>query len=1464
MHVFLSYNNRDRRVAERICEALKHARPDLDIYFAPERNRIGAYWMDLLGQELAQADAVVLLLGDKVGDWQEIEYYDALKRNRKAGRPLIAPIALAERLPGLPFLDHFHRLIFERHTFEELIDQLLSAMGGTGIPAGAEEEPLWRQVNPYAGLPAMRTEDSAFFVGREDLTGSIIEALRQRPDRIHTLIGSSGVGKSSLAFAGVLAALRSRIWPGDVDRDWPTDIESSPGWLPVVVTPGVKPTKELARSIVKTWLESPSEIEREASAWAKLFRDGSELTELARAAREEIARRTGADPPARALLYVDQGEELYTRADPADAAVFSRLLAGAIDHPDVMMMASLRADYYGQWQADEPFFRHGERIDVPPLTKEQIERVVREPADRLGVRFENPDIVGVIAEATWKEPGGLPMLSYLMQDAWEEMRRNDASEGVLHFPFRVVDVSRPLVDRAERFIELHPDDTDTLRRLLTLRLAHVPREGQPVRRRAQRSDCTEAEWALVDELAGGDWRLLTTSDADEEPIAEVAHEALLRHWPRLSQWLDAEREFLIWKGQLETARLAWEDADENQKDQALLMGLALTTAREWRASRGSELSEANRDFIDRSIDQADRASMRRARQRKWIRWSAAAAIVLLVAFSAAAAWQAVVAEQQRDQAEAASAEAERQAAVAQQQRDQAEAALFQAQVEQARSRAILAEMLLKDGNVGEAIDVAMRAMPQSNPGGWPDVADIMEVPRVLAAALMERRETMVLRGHDEPVVIADFSPDGTRVLTASWDNTAILWDAESGEEIAVLEGHEQRISSAGFSPDGDRIITAGADGTVRVWDGNGESLSDPLVIPPDNGFMAYDPEGTSVATAARDGSVRLWDMATGDEQEPLAGHDSTVTFATFSPDGSMIVTTSKDATARIWDAETAEEIAVLDGRSGSLTGAAFSPDGTRILTISSDDTARLWNLGDETLVAILSGHEDEIVNAIFSPSGNFIATLSSDDTARLWDAASGDARPVLRGHTDTVANAAFSEDETRLITTSWDETARIWNTITGVELAVLSGHDDNVADAAFSSDGHLVVTAGFDNTARVWDAGDGAELTVFRNLIDLATAVSLSPNGDRIITATRDHVALISDVENGDLITDLNGHDAVLTTALFSPDGTMVATASQDDTARIWDAETGDPIVTLETPDDDITSAAFSPDGTRLVTTSLDGIARLWDIAAGTETAALEGHEEVVTSAVFSPDGRQIATISRDDTARIWNGESGSEIAVLEGHDQNPTSITFSPDGSQVLTTSQDRTARLWETQTGTELRSFEGHEGTITTAAFSPDGSRIVTASSDETGRIWDVATGRELRTLSGHDRSVHAVAFSPDGNRILTASSDETVRLWDATTGTLIAVLSGHSGPVLSAAFSQDGDWIVTASRDHTARVWRHFRTMQELWDHADRIVDLLEPLSLEEECEYNLRVDYCGTNDEGPIEQAAVPGASEATTE
>lgn len=651
MRIFLSYSDANRPQAEQMLGALKGKLPAAEIYFAPARNFVGAYWISALGDELARADAVVLLLGDMVGAWQELEYYEALKRNRELGRPLIAPVALTRNLPGLPFLEQFHRLIWTDAGFDTLLTNVLAALEGARTE---DDGPLWRSTNPYRGLAAMRSEDAAYFFGREKITAEILDCLHTRSDRVITLVGNSGVGKSSIAEAGVLAALRSRLWPGDPGRPWPAGLEGSPSWLHVTIRPGEQPLRALARGFARTWLDDPAAIEDQALKWMDLLGRGSDLPAIADAARGQIAAHAAAQPPARTLLYIDQGEELYARSDSVQAARFSELIAEAAAQRDIVLLSSIRSDYYGRLQDNEVLFAVTDRVDVPPLNREQIERVIREPTVRLGVRFENPDIVTSIAAATAREPGGLPMLSFLMTQAWETMRRDKDGDGVLRLSSGLVDVSRPLSDRADQFVASHPASERALRDLFTLKLAHLPKEGEPVRRRARKSECTEEQWALAQELAGPDWRLLSTSESADGPVVEVSHETLLRSWHRLGRWLDSAREFLIWKGQLEEDRRAWELAAAADKPRALLTGLRLDAARMWRDERGGALADTDRAFIDASLGAAKaEAEQRRAvaarveKQRLWITRLSLTGTIVFAALTALATSQWRAAERAR-------------------------------------------------------------------------------------------------------------------------------------------------------------------------------------------------------------------------------------------------------------------------------------------------------------------------------------------------------------------------------------------------------------------------------------------------------------------------------------------------------------------------------------------------------------------------------------------------------------------------------------------------------------------------------------------------------------------------------------------------------------------------------------------------------------------------------------------------
>jgi WD40 repeat protein len=202
------------------------------------------------------------------------------------------------------------------------------------------------------------------------------------------------------------------------------------------------------------------------------------------------------------------------------------------------------------------------------------------------------------------------------------------------------------------------------------------------------------------------------------------------------------------------------------------------------------------------------------------------------------------------------------------------------------------------------------------------------------------------------VYSAVFSLDGKRIVTASVDKTARLWDAATGKPIGLaLTGHEDWVNSAAFSPDGNRIVTASGDWTARLWDAE---------------------TGKPIGA-------------------PLEGHSNSVTNATFSPDGKRILTGSGDRTARLWDAETGKPIgAPINVPGGAVASAAFSPDGRRIVTASGRNSgwereigqAQVWDAETgKPVAAPLTGHDSRVSSATFSPDGTRIVTASWDKTA---------------------------------------------------------------------------------------------------------------------------------------------------------------------------------------------------------------------------------------------------------------------------------------------------------------------------------------------------------------------------------------------------------------------------------------------------------------------------------------------------
>ena len=286
--------------------------------------------------------------------------------------------------------------------------------------------------------------------------------------------------------------------------------------------------------------------------------------------------------------------------------------------------------FFGELQKDEALYSVHRLINVPPMREAALREVVGRPAALLSARFEKEwlpdDIARDAAEASVREAGALPLLSYHLDDMWKNMIQR--GDGVLRRP-SLADV---LVERAGLFISKHPDSEGQLRRIFTLKLATVREDGQANRRQAYRSEFSNEEWRLVRELADDPNRLLVTVTPETgETYAEVAYETIFHRWDKLRDWIVEEREFLIWKASLEAAWRTWRAAPANSKSDVLLVGFPLVQAHRWLTLRAQDIPTAGREFIVLS---------RRMAQRRKLRVKAlVAGRAFLIAMGLVARWQ---------------------------------------------------------------------------------------------------------------------------------------------------------------------------------------------------------------------------------------------------------------------------------------------------------------------------------------------------------------------------------------------------------------------------------------------------------------------------------------------------------------------------------------------------------------------------------------------------------------------------------------------------------------------------------------------------------------------------------------------------------------------------------------------------------------------------------------------------------
>ncbi len=1364
--IFLSHNSRDKPMVEALAGKLQDAglRPWLDKWCLVP----GGDWQDELTEGLKACPACAVCVGPAgLGNWENLEFKVALDR-LAADRAFRLFYVL---LPGLPepfdagqlpaFLKAARTWVDMRKGLEDrrALQSLINAVKGVAMGPDTPAEPR-NDICPYCGLLAFEEHKSEFFFGREGDIQRLVEKLKE--SRFLAILGPSGSGKSSVVRAGLVPRLRGGVLP------------DSQSWKFFVFTPGAQPLAALAVQLSRLDPQRPiHQLQDEIVADGRAFHLNIERA---------LADRPASD---RVVWVVDQFEEAFTLCpeDSTRERFFSSLLdAASAREGRSYVLLTMRSDFYSKCAAHSDLATRiaDHQFLVGPMDEAGLRDAIGEPARHVGLGFESGLPETILADVA-EQPGALPLLQYALLELWQRRRGTLLT---LEAYRETGGVSGAIAARAEAVYAAFNPKQQELARQILLRLTQPGEGTDDTRRRASPAELITSDSEAVENILSAltSNRLLTagTDESTGERQIEIAHEALIRGWPRLRTWIDEDRSALRVQRRLTEAIQEWRRTGRDQD--LLYRGARLAQALEWRQTHEAMLNADERAFLDASV--ARLKAERRASQRR-VRIAVGTLILVLVVVSVAA----VVAMTERNKAVSLN-----RTAVS---RELAASALTQLEIDPELS-----------------VLLAVKAAGES-PTAQAEEALRQSVPRLASHVVS------VLNGHTAPVLSAQFSRDGEFIVTTSEDATARVWKSETAELICQLGGPAHGVQGASFSPDGEELVTrdGGSEGAPTVWElpsgkelrrlqGAGEEIRE----------TSFSPGGRFVLGLGNRHAY-VWDTARGQLTSTLGDHASVPLSAAWSHSGRYIATgdaahSGNDCLVRIWDPGTATPITELRGHSSAVNDVQFSPDDDFVLSAGRDATVRAWRWDTGTNIFVLRA-DGPLQKALISPDSRFVLTLNEfGTTAELWETRAHAKRAELRGHTAPIIAAAFSPTSDLIVTASEDKTARIWDADTGRSVSVLKGHTDALTSVSFDPDGTLILTSAKDNTARLWHVGREELTSQFSSDAGGMLWSAFSPDGQIVVSATQETPeAVLWNASSGDIIASLSGHEEGVTCVAFRPDGRAVATASKDHTARLWDAANGRCLATLASHTSAVTRVRFSPDSRFVLTAGEDASGRLWDATTGELVGEFVGQKTPITDAVFSPTGDQVAMASQEGTvARVWSVASGQPIAELPNHEEGVSSIAFSPDGDRLVTTSPDSVGRIWDITSGKLLIELRGHVehvagmyGGLNMAAFSPDGQQVVTAGRDYTAHLWDAATGRSLFELRGHTAAVWDAAFSPNGRFVATVSGDGTTRVWDTGTGECLTSIPAFIGAgAMTVSFSPDGRRILATGFDSTARIY------------------------------------------------------------
>jgi WD40 repeat protein/class 3 adenylate cyclase len=1084
---------------------------------------------------------------------------------------------------------------------------------------------------PYKGLSAFEESDAAYFFGREQLVGEL--AARSVGFSLLGVVGPSGSGKSSIVLAGLIPSLRAGLLPG------------SNRWNHTVLRPGQHP-----------------------------------LTALDRA----VAGFGGAE---RLVLVVDQFEEVFSTVDATERAAFIHRLVAMAHDPRVIVVITIRADFTGHC-APYPELADllaANLVLVGPMTADELRRAIEAPARRVGLRVESSLVDALVGEVV-DEPGGLPLLSTALVELWQirdeswlRLNAYQQTGGVRTAVARLAESSYHQLSEPERDAAM----------TIFLRLIAQGEGDSAVRRRVPVAefdiDVNPTVAAVLARLTRD--RLLIR----DEGMAEIAHEALIREWPRLSSWLKDDAVGRELRSHLTEAARHWSDHDRDADD--LYRGARLSAALDWSQGHSQALNLLEREFLLQSREASETELGRQRRANHRLQALLAGTAVFLVVALIAGGFAFI----QRDhaQVQALKSDAERTGTLAQ-----------------------------TEPNLDLSLLLGVAGVKLSN---------LPETRSNLLAAL-ERTPAAVhiIRPSASEIDAIAISPDGQ--LLATGDTTGAVrfedlrtWKA-SGATIQLP--FPVPPGAVRFSPDGHTLAVAAAQGSwsrlyaIDVGSRRSRLLGmwPEIVFPPPSSSttIAFSPDGA--------------DIAMGLVDQPQTG-----------PVAERLVLVNASTGRQVWQRN------VPVGAGQWTMYVAYAPDGA-LVTSADFGTTVLWDPGSGRIIRQfpIGGRLAVAPDGRSAAIGDISQGTDVSTSLQLLDLTSGASR-TLQPTPAWITTLAFTPDGKTLVGGALDRTVREWDTTSGSIVQTFPSQSGGRIQVAIDPRGRTVLSSADDGSVTAWDLSGNQMLG---RTFDWGTPgnccmyVAVNPAGTIMATGDADGTVALVDLRTRHEYASLPViQGGLIATGLaFTSDGRLLVTGDQGGNLIFWDVRTGAAVRRLRVPDPVTFGLAVSPDQKLLaVQTQASGDShaqvQVLDFVTGSvlHTYTVPGSSgqgsdgEGGFGVSFSPDGRELAALgccSPESSIQVWDTASG-RLLFSPHIPERESSIAFSPTSAVLAAGTADGKIFLWNAGRGTPVRApIQVAASNVSSIAFSPDGRQLGASLQSGETLLLDLAAGQRMGT--------------------------------------------------------------------------------------------------------------------------------------